>query len=128
MLDLTSLCCNPVCYESVRATPQQLPFPFSLSSGPLVADSNRHCALCLAQRGCCCQAGCSGRATAAKSLLWHWLGGSRLWWQSLSPGLASQRVSFRDLAAGGLLWALVQLLWHQLASTGPVWRMNWCQQ
>lgn len=30
MLDLSSLCCNPVCYKSIRATSQQLPFPFSL--------------------------------------------------------------------------------------------------
>lgn len=103
--------------------------PFlSLSSGPLVTASNCCCMPCLAQWGCCCQGGCSGRATAAKSLLWHWLGASRLWWQSLSPGLASQRVSFRELAARDLLWALVQLLCHQLASTGPVCQMNWCQQ
>lgn len=47
-----------------------------------------------------------------------WVSG--LWWQSLSPGLASQAVSSRELAGRSILWALVQVLCRQLASTVPV--------
>lgn len=97
----------------------------SLSSGPLATASDCRCVLCRVQWGGLLPS----RGMQRRSWWWQPLlpnpcrasgWGSGLGWQPLSPSLASQAVSSRELAARSILWALVQLLCRQLASAVPV--------